>query len=324
MSSSIAKDMKTCYINEAHQNNGLSSSEGHIQQDDDLQQNDTESESIAPTCPEKVIAEKQNTASRRYSIKSEFENQQKKSNYESRKQSLNTNEEEIEEPTRKMSTDEVKSLQYTETQPYFAKLCFICFSSSHILVQAICCSLNGTPKISFRVTCSISSLVSVKSNDHSKALVLYPDSSQAAKALVMNGTVFRGHTIQVRFSTTTYVDPVNAYTCPSIRDLTEDYYGKIVHRFNSSEYAQIPWHMPSRKLHVVGFDSSKPNIRDILLQLFSNCGTVEKISILKNMAWIEMDSTESATNAVAVIHNSSLFAMPGKLLRVSYATYGNK
>ena len=91
MSSSIAKDMKTCYINEAHQNNGsirnerwitgLSSSEGHIQQDDDLQQNDTESESIAPTCPEKVIAEKQNTASRRYSIKSEFENQQKKSNY---------------------------------------------------------------------------------------------------------------------------------------------------------------------------------------------------------------------------------------------------
>ena len=92
--------------------------------------------------------------------------------------------------------------------------------------------------------------------------MLYPDSSQAAKALVMNGTVFRGHTIQVlffrndikqvRFSTTTYVDPVNAYTCPSIRDLTEDYYGKIVHRFNSSEYAQIPWHMPSRKLHVVG------------------------------------------------------------------------
>lgn len=48
------------------------------------------------------------------------------------------------------------------------------------------------------------------------------------------------------------MDPVNAYTCPSIRDLTEDYYGKIVHRFNSSEYAQIPWHMPSRKLHVVG------------------------------------------------------------------------
>lgn len=29
------------------------------------------------------------------------------------------------------------------------------------------------------------------------------------------------------------------------------------------------------------------------------------------MAWIEMDSTESATNAVAVIHNSSLFAMVG-------------
>lgn len=50
-----------------------------------------------------------------------------------------------------------------------------------------------------------------------------------------------------------YVDPVNTYTCPSIRDLTEDYYGKIVHRFNSSEYAQIPWHMPSRKLHVVGY-----------------------------------------------------------------------
>ena len=91
MSSSIAKDMKACVMNEAHQNNGntwndcwiagLSSSEGHIQQDDDLQQNDTESELITPACLEKVIVEKQNTASRRYSIKSEFENQQKKSNY---------------------------------------------------------------------------------------------------------------------------------------------------------------------------------------------------------------------------------------------------
>lgn len=35
------------------------------------------------------------------------------------------------------------------------------------------------------------------------------------------------------------------------------------------------------------FDSSKPNIRDILLQLFSNCGTVEKISILKNVRCVD-------------------------------------
>ena len=52
------------------------------------------------------------------------------------------------------------------------------------------------------------------------------------------------------------------------------------------------------------------------------------------MAWIEMDSVESATNAIAAIHNTSLYtlvsswhlanAQPGKLLRVSYATYGNK
>ena len=92
----------------------------------------------------------------------------------------------------------------------------------------------------------------------------------------MNGTVFRGHTIQVRveccfesqvrFSTTMYVDPVNAYTCPSIRDLTEDYYGKIVHRFNSSEYAQIPWHMPSRKLHVVGYLFFWPLSADLIVR----------------------------------------------------------
>ena len=36
------------------------------------------------------------------------------------------------------------------------------------------------------------------------------------------------------------------------------------------------------------FDSSKPNIRDILLQLFGNCGTVEKISILKNVRCVGM------------------------------------
>ena len=57
----------------------------------------------------------------------------------------------------------------------------------------------------------------------------------------------------MRFSTTSYVDPVSNNTSLSIRDLTEDYYGKIVHRFNSNEYAHIPWHMPSRKLHVVGY-----------------------------------------------------------------------
>ena len=71
-----------------------------------------------------------------------------------------------------MSTDEVNSvfvfdldsqLQHTEAEPHFAKLCIICFSSSHILVYVHCYSLNGTPKISFRVTCSISFPASVKS-----------------------------------------------------------------------------------------------------------------------------------------------------------------
>ena len=109
----------------------------------------------------------------------------------------------------------------------------------------------------------------------------------------MNGVQFRGQTIHVRFSTTNYVDPVSDNTCPSIRDLTEDYYGKIVHRFNSSEYAHIPWHMPSRKLHVVGytrsasftrrFDNTNPNIKEILTQLFGNVGTVESVCVLKNV-----------------------------------------
>ncbi|OAO16103.1 RNA-binding region RNP-1 domain-containing protein [Blastocystis sp. ATCC 50177/Nand II] len=125
----------------------------------------------------------------------------------------------------------------------------------------------------------------------------------------MNGVQFRGHAMYVRFSTTNYVDPVSGNTCPSIRDLTEDYYGKIVHRFNSLEYAQIPWHMPSRKLHVVGFDNTNPNIKSILFQLFGNVGKVESVCVLKNMAWIEMESVESATNAIATIHNTSLYTL---------------
>ncbi|KAK8802663.1 hypothetical protein WA171_006339 [Blastocystis sp. BT1] len=162
------------------------------------------------------------------------------------------------------------------------------------------------------------------SSDHTKALVLFADASQAAKALVLNGVTFRGEVLQVRFSNTPYVDPVSYNTCPSIRDLTEDYYGKIVHRFNSTEYAQIPWHMPSKKLHVIGFDPSNPMIKECLRQLFSTCGKVENITILKNMAWIEMESIESAANAVATLHNSGVYTLPGKLLRVSFATYGNK
>ena len=92
-----------------------------------------------------------------------------------------------------------------------------------------------------------------RSNDHTKALILFSDPAQASKALVMNGVSFQGEVMQVRLSSSTYVDPVNSNTCPSIRDLTEDYYGKIVHRFNSIEYTQIPWHMPTKKLHVVGY-----------------------------------------------------------------------
>lgn len=136
-------------------------------------------------------------------------------------------------------------------------------------------------------------LLTVRSSDHSKALIQFAHTAQATKALVMNGVQFRGQTMHVRFSTTNYVDPVSDNTCPSIRDLTEDYYGKIVHRFNSSEYAQIPWHMPSRKLHVVGytrsasftrrFDNTNPNIKEILTQLFGNVGTVESVCVLKNV-----------------------------------------
>lgn len=101
--------------------------------------------------------------------------------------------------------------------------------------------------------CILRGVSTCRSNDHSKALILFSEASQAAKALVLNGIVFRNEAMQVRFSNTTYVDPVNCNTCPSIRDLTEDFYGKKVHRFNSSEYAHIPWHVPSRKLHVVGY-----------------------------------------------------------------------
>ena len=158
--------------------------------------------------------------------------------------------------------------------------------------------------------------VKIMSNDHTKALILFSEASQAAKALVLNGIVFRNEPMQVRFSNTTYVDPVNCNTCPSIRDLTEDFYGKKVHRFNSSEYAHIPWHVPSRKLHVVGFDPSIPTIKESLRQLFSTCGAVENVTILKNMAWIDMDKTESAVNAVAILHNSTAYTLPGKLLRV--------
>ena len=103
-----------------------------------------------------------------------------------------------------------------------------------------------------KIMWSFSSSLSPRNADHSKALIQFSQAAQATKALVMNGVQFRGHAMYVRFSTTNYVDPVSGNTCPSIRDLTEDYYGKIVHRFNSLEYAQIPWHMPSRKLHVVG------------------------------------------------------------------------
>ena len=139
----------------------------------------------------------------------------------------------------------------------------------------------------------LTSKIECRSNDKSKALILFADASQAAKALVMNGIVFRGETIHVRFSTTMYVDPVNYNTCPSIRDLTEDYYGKIAHRFNSTEYAQIPWHMPSNKIHIVGqiliimmidrFDGSNPNIKEILMHMFSTYGKVENITVIKNV-----------------------------------------
>jgi len=104
-----------------------------------------------------------------------------------------------------------------------------------------------------KIMCSFRGAAICRSNDHTKALILFSEASQAAKALVLNGIVFRNEPMQVRFSNTTYVDPVNCNTCPSIRDLTEDFYGKKVHRFNSSEYAHIPWHVPSRKLHVVGY-----------------------------------------------------------------------
>lgn len=36
-----------------------------------------------------------------------------------------------------------------------------------------------------------------RSSDHTKALILFADASQAAKALVLNGIVFRGEVIQV-------------------------------------------------------------------------------------------------------------------------------
>ena len=92
-----------------------------------------------------------------------------------------------------------------------------------------------------------------------------------------------------------YVDPVNNNTCPSIRDLTEDYYGKIAHRFNSASYSSIPWHMPSKKLHVIGyarfdfskcdcrFDESNKTIKETLLHLFSNYGHVDSITVLRNV-----------------------------------------
>ena len=92
-----------------------------------------------------------------------------------------------------------------------------------------------------KIMCSFRGAAICRSNDHTKALILFSEASQAAKALVLNGIVFRNEPMQVR------------NTCPSIRDLTEDFYGKKVHRFNSSEYAHIPWHVPSRKLHVVGY-----------------------------------------------------------------------
>ena len=39
--------------------------------------------------------------------------------------------------------------------------------------------------------------ISIRSNDRTKALILFADASQATKALVMNGVLFRGETLQV-------------------------------------------------------------------------------------------------------------------------------
>ena len=37
------------------------------------------------------------------------------------------------------------------------------------------------------------------------------------------------------------------------------------------------------------------------------------------MAWVEMDSVESATNAVATIHNSNLYTLVSKLKALTYS-----
>ncbi|KAK8803474.1 hypothetical protein WA158_001168 [Blastocystis sp. Blastoise] len=163
--------------------------------------------------------------------------------------------------------------------------------------------------------------VKIMHTDRTKALVKFPSHSQAQKAVIMDGVMFKGHELKVRLSTTTHVDAPFSYACPTIRDLTEDFYGKLLHRFTSTDYMKIPEHEPTNHVHVVGIDDTIPDIQMLIKALFGRYGKIIKIKFVKNMCWIEYDSVESAVNAIAFIHNTSSFAKEGKLLRVSFATY---
>lgn len=89
----------------------------------------------------------------------------------------------------------------------------ICVSSTHILFLPLIGNLTVSRKCvsettiqslllfwrspSYQDHVEIWMLLQNRSSDHTKALVLFADASQAAKALVLNGVTFRGEVLQV-------------------------------------------------------------------------------------------------------------------------------